>query len=115
MEEQHVVAEYKRELSELARDAKRQMVTWGLVKEPPKPTTSGYAKIKYLMFNDAVKAHMVFGGQEAVGTYLRLASVDVDGDGNISAEELTTFNESGSVIIGTIQSFLLNIGIVAAL
>jgi len=56
-----------------------------------------------------------FGGLEGICTLLRMASIDKDGDGIISPEELKEIAEADNALINDAVTFSTNSGIVSAL
>jgi len=56
-----------------------------------------------------------FGGLEGICTLLRLASLDKDGDGKITSEELQRFEETSVKLIDDAATLLTNTGVVSAL
>lgn len=56
-----------------------------------------------------------FGGLEGICTLLRIASLDRDGDGKITSEELQRFEETSVKLIDDAATLLTNTGVVSAL
>jgi len=69
------------------------------------------------LVNDAKQAlqNGRLGGLEGMGVLLRLASLDTDGNNRITDDEAREFEVVGSRLAEETSSYLLNIGVVAAL
>ena len=63
----------------------------------------------------AVAIVRALGGAERAATLLNLASLDEDGDGNLSPHEVDRYKAIGAALVESAKNFHLNAGVVAAL
>ena len=80
-----------------------------------KGSLKAWAAIDAVGSSEWHRAFANIGGHEGAGPLLFLASLDSNGDGIVSAQEVEAFQENAKQLVESCHNFCLNLGLVAAL
>ena len=98
---------YRQQLAQKGAEARAELGRWGRIE------CAGVED--FTLSHPACKYHMQLGGAENIAAKHRFALLDVDGDGEVSVEELESNKEMLADMVSHLETMYLNATVVAAL